>query len=469
MKSERSLVYSVQMPCSTAQILPRSQNYTFKPSSTSTAFYKLQMNYLSVLLLSLLSAAEMPSKPTALLRFDGFGVPQALLHCGPGGSDCTVPKVTQSALDSFPIELTCAEEVLGEQGPIQLCRLDPLQDRFQDSSALLGSDVLTWVHVGKIPGMPKPGSNEEWDLLKRHRMAGPPLGSRHGNYGLQAVLRTSEEFCQAPTPLGEFLRAAGQRGFEGSVREVYNPQMEIPALLNGQQTKYFFRCNTDTFTAATAEIDRLLAEGVEDPSIMVVNFANNKWVGGGYKNGSRAQEEDLFRCSTLPLSLTPHGEDPSFYPINDVSTAIVNSIYTPHVHIIRKSSYKFMSEEEVHKYKVSVCSVAALDCNDKENARFFSTDCVFTEEGYTATMDRIGNMFQMAVNHKVDSLILGAFGCGVFKNKPESIIKIYEAQMQAYHNAIPNVVYAIIGEFNVNKFFKSPETALKCPADPIIL
>jgi uncharacterized protein (TIGR02452 family) len=245
--------------------------------------------------------------------------------------------------------------------------------------------------------------------------------------------------------------------------------LAIPKLSPGQQTKYFFT-EMDTFTAAVAEIERLLAEGKTDPSVMIVNFASNYRPGGGYKNGASAQEEDLFRCSTLPLSLAPHYKNKNFYPINDPSTARVNALYTPHVHIIRKRDYKFMNEEEIHDYKVRVCTVAALNCKDRLNAAYFSEsgDCSFTKAGYTATMGRIGSMLQMAAIHKVDSLVLGAFGCGVFRNNPASISEIYASLMKTYHNTIPKIVYAVIGDANVKAFFKS-DAALKCPAKHIVL
>lgn len=422
------------------------------------------MHLTLILLLSVLAAAP---APTVLLRFNGKGEAQALLRCPGGAAACTVPSMTQQlALDNFAATL-CRDNESGTG--YRYCRCDPKYDGSMKATDFVGADMSHWKPLDQIPGFLALTTAQKTNLKGHFKIADDsrPEGSHHGSLKYVAVLNASSQFFWTHSALGDFLQARGLYSARNSVREPLN--RSAPAVLpGGQQTRYVFT-QTDTFSAAQKEIDRLIAAGNANPKVMVVNFANNDHAGGGYRTGARAQEEDLFRCSTLPWALGPRRSDPNFYPINNHVVGQYNAIYTPDIHIYRKSwSYDFMTEAQVRKYKVSACSVAALNCNDPRDAAYFvdQVSCAFTLEGDRATTARLLKMFEMAKDHQVDSLVLGAFGCGVFRNNPRSIVAKYNVIMATYANAIPNIIYAVIGATNVNVFF-DPVNGLQCPLHPI--
>lgn len=228
----------------------------------------------------------------------------------------------------------------------------------------------------------------------------------------------------------------------------------------------------DTFEAARREIDALVAQGRTDPKVMAANFANNFDVGGGYKRGCRAQEEDLFRSSTLPCVLDNQTVR-ALYPINPQHTDAY-ALYSEDVRILRKGpadGYAYLAPAEVAKYKVQVCSIAAFNAHDKHgrDAGMFQqgcprgTQCPFTPDGFANTRKRIEVQFQMAIEKGSDVLIVGAFGCGAFYNEPNAIISMYREMLAKYDGHIQKVVFAIIGKPNFNAFHSAIIRGLPCP------
>ena len=61
--------------------------------------------------------------------------------------------------------------------------------------------------------------------------------------------------------------------------------------------------NVDSFTLARERVTHTYLYENDVPKILVLNMANPVHPGGGVRNGARAQEEDLCRCSSLLLSL----------------------------------------------------------------------------------------------------------------------------------------------------------------------
>lgn len=197
------------------------------------------------------------------------------------------------------------------------------------------------------------------------------------------------------------------------------------------------------------------------PKVMVVNFANNENYGGGYLNGCRAQEEDLFRSSVLPRVLDANAL-PHYYPINP-QHADANALYFDDVHILRRSAaenYGYLSPDEVARYKVQVCSVAAFDAYSPggRDAPMFQpggvwpNQCPFSPAGLANTRARIETQFQMAIEKGSEVLIVGAFGCGAFYNQPDAIIALYREVLDKYNGQIRKVMFAVLGDANYAAF-----------------
>ena len=57
--------------------------------------------------------------------------------------------------------------------------------------------------------------------------------------------------------------------------------------------------------------------------------------------------------------------------------------------------------------------------------------------------ERIRRIFEVAVSNKNEVLILGAFGCGAFKNPPEIVARVFNKVMQDYLCYFDTIEYAV--------------------------
>lgn len=192
--------------------------------------------------------------------------------------------------------------------------------------------------------------------------------------------------------------------------------------------------------------------------VMVVAFANNDLPGGFYAVGAEAQEEDIYRRTTISRIMVTSKISMNFYPINRPN-GTVRGLYTPGVRILRKSEHEgFGFFELTEKYLIDVCSIAALNGNDPTDNWYFgdgmtwSTPRVLNSVGTDLTRKRNEVMFQMALTMNADVLIVGAFGCGMFANIPEQIVDLFNEVLYTYRFAKLEVVFAVMGEPNLSIF-----------------
>jgi len=182
------------------------------------------------------------------------------------------------------------------------------------------------------------------------------------------------------------------------------------------------------------EVAHRLVEGGYRPAIL--NLASRRHACGGYDAGLGAQEEHLCRTSTLSQSLYQHFK-PSLkcvresggvpkgnaYPL-DIS---FGGIYSPNVRFFRQGKEALFAYCD-KPFDCGVVTVAALSfrepndyCNDELCYR--SPDGGFTAEGERIQCDKIRTIFRIALKHGHDSIVLGAFGCGVNKLPCEAVAK----------------------------------------------
>ena len=165
--------------------------------------------------------------------------------------------------------------------------------------------------------------------------------------------------------------------------------------------------NETTLSAA----GRLLREEGTD-RVMALNFASAKNPGGGFLNGSQAQEESLARASGLYACISPLQ---SMYEANRLHRSCLytdHMIYSPDVPVFRDDDDRLL----VEPYPVSFLTAPAA------NAGAIRTN----EPGDSTRIEpvmrsRIEKLLALAVVHGHETLVLGAWGCGVFRNDPELV------------------------------------------------
>lgn len=209
------------------------------------------------------------------------------------------------------------------------------------------------------------------------------------------------------------------------------------------------KCETVVSTKRSFEAASAYAKAGK--KVCVLNFASATNPGGGVTHGSSAQEECLCRCSTLYPCLDFDDLWQAFYiPHREAGDPLYNDdcVYTPGV-IVTKSDISFperMAEEDWYTVDVLTCAAPNLrdmpsnlmnPCAGNEPADIENDDL------YKLHLQRIERIFRVAAANGVDVLILGAFGCGAFRNPPEIVSKAFYDVQKKYENYFETIEYAV--------------------------
>lgn len=184
--------------------------------------------------------------------------------------------------------------------------------------------------------------------------------------------------------------------------------------------------------------------------IAVLNFASATHPGGGVKHGSRAQEESLCRCSTLFPTIDRKWLWEKYYNVNRSRNDCRYSdacIYSPGVIICKTDEYipKRMEPEDFVTVDVITCAAPnlrhePLNWRNSETGKSVRMD---PEQLYDLHVKRVKHILNVAASNDVDILILGAFGCGAFKNDPYTVAKAHRTALDEYKNRFDRIVFAI--------------------------
>ena len=157
--------------------------------------------------------------------------------------------------------------------------------------------------------------------------------------------------------------------------------------------------------------------------ILVLNLANPVNPGGGVRRGSKAQEEDLCRKSSLLLSLESL-EASVYYKYNKSLNTYMGSdavMITPQVEIIKDENGDLLDESVI----VSVMTCAAPMLRDGMEGL---TDQEYRDMVY----GRITGMLKVAAYLGYEVLILGAFGCGAFSNDAHVVSDLFYKALKEF-------------------------------------
>ncbi len=199
-----------------------------------------------------------------------------------------------------------------------------------------------------------------------------------------------------------------------------------------------------TFEAASAYCNN-------ETEVAVLNFASASNPGGGVVNGSSAQEECLCRCSTLYFNLEIDSNLKGFYlPHRKARNPLHNDdiIYTPNVVIFKSDTSHPQLMKETAWQKVNVITCAAPNLREQPGNRYNSGDGntsikISDKDLQTLHEKRGRRILDVAVAGGNDVVILGAFGCGAFRNKPEVVVQAYKNILAEYVHAFKVIEFAV--------------------------
>jgi uncharacterized protein (TIGR02452 family) len=185
--------------------------------------------------------------------------------------------------------------------------------------------------------------------------------------------------------------------------------------------------------ATTNQCVRYLIENKVSENVFAHNFASEGCPGGGYLNGAKAQEE--FECYEIP------GLYPSIskvkYPL-EPGTILV----TPGLRILRDSdTYELLPEEK--QINLGIVSAAAQNLS--------KSDAVYNDEQTKITL---ANLFCSVKKScpSTDTLVLGAWGCGVFRNDPKVMAREILDSINQFGGYYRTICIAIPPGPNVREF-----------------
>lgn len=187
---------------------------------------------------------------------------------------------------------------------------------------------------------------------------------------------------------------------------------------------------------------------------VILNLADAYVACGWYYKGSNAQEESLCRQSTLSQSLFQYYDEKhsaiSGIPFKEKKYPMdirYGAIYSPSVTVFRngpKDGYSLMDEP----YRTAFVSCAALDFNEKhgKNPEYRSADGGFTYEGKEIMLSKIRTIYSAAIAAGHDSIVLGAFGCGAFRLRPDLVAGLFRDVLfePIFKDRFKMVVFAIL-------------------------
>jgi uncharacterized protein (TIGR02452 family) len=170
------------------------------------------------------------------------------------------------------------------------------------------------------------------------------------------------------------------------------------------------------------------------PAAASLNFASAKNPGGGFLGGAKAQEESLARASALYLSLR---EAPQFYAFHRKHRDLRYSdrvIYSPQVPVFRDDRGNLLDEP----YQTSFLTAAAPNLGAiKANQPQHLGDVP------AVLARRARRVLEVAAAHGHRELVLGAWGCGVFRNDPATVAEAFSSALAAVPR-FGRVVFAIL-------------------------
>ncbi len=222
-------------------------------------------------------------------------------------------------------------------------------------------------------------------------------------------------------------------------------------------------CTYETKTGIIAGDCLAVAEAFYrlNEEVCVLNMANRRNPGGGVYGGAGAQEEYLFRCSDYFRSLYQYAPYAGEYGLQRSADSYpldrdFGGCYSPDVTIFRgreEEGYPLLREP----WKANFIAVPAMN---RPELKVVNGVCRIADRLVLGVKNKIRTILRIAIDNAQRTLILGAFGCGAFRNPPLHIAELFYEILseEEFCEAFRYVIFAIKedhnsrGEGNVQSF-----------------
>ena len=191
----------------------------------------------------------------------------------------------------------------------------------------------------------------------------------------------------------------------------------------------------------------------EQGRVCVLNFASYLNPGGRFMDGSKAQEECLCHASFLYNVLRSQLEYYRWNKYNRNNTDkralyMDRALYSPKIKF-------FMGDKQVD-VDVLTCAAPNLTAYGKYmhdrfgGLKFPELEQTIQEDNEKALRDRMQFIKDVAEDNGVNTLILGAFGCGVFGQDANLVAQIWKELFKI--SSVRLVVYAVPSEIDKDNY-----------------
>lgn len=196
------------------------------------------------------------------------------------------------------------------------------------------------------------------------------------------------------------------------------------------------------------------AKAYKGKKTAVLNFANNHVVGGN-PFYSVTQEESLCRCSTLLPCLQAlyeqfykkHSDQYRQHIIDEMGSD--DLIYTPDVVVFKTDERtdpiypQMMERSKWYKVDVITCAAPELFRMRRKPSNY---EAIITS--------RVKKILDVAAKEKAEVLILGAWGCGAFRNDPVVVSRAFHSLLKNYNFEVVEFALASRGDVSGSVFGK---------------
>ena len=196
----------------------------------------------------------------------------------------------------------------------------------------------------------------------------------------------------------------------------------------------------------------------------ILNMASRRNPGGGVVTGAGAQEETLFRRTNLFRSLYQFAHYSAQYGVKRSHYQYpldrdFGGIYTPDAVYFRESEQKGYALLD-NPVSLSFIAVAGMNRPD------LTADGMIADHHVEPVKNKIRTIFRIGLLHGHDSLVLGALGCGAFRNPPRHVARLFHEVMEEpeFRNRYRRIVFAILDDHNAHQSH-NPEGNFKPFAD----
>ncbi len=192
----------------------------------------------------------------------------------------------------------------------------------------------------------------------------------------------------------------------------------------------------EVWALTTIAAARLLMQQGEQ-NLLCLNFASAKNPGGGFLGGAEAQEENLAKASSLYPGLITQM---AHYEAGRAFKSCLyrhDMIYSPAVVFFRDDTYALADQA----FTMSVITSAAVNAGVVKRSETQNIAQIVP-----VMQQRARFVLRLALARGHRSIILGAWGCGVFQNDPQMVAQIFVnllTQDQEFSQQFKRVIFAV--------------------------